>query len=75
MVSDFSFTNIAQGSNSDEHDTLEGHGKENITDTVSDPSFTNLVQESDSNEHDVLEGHMEREHHQYGLGSSLHQFC
>ena len=57
MVSDPFFTNLVQGSNSNEHDALEGHGKEDIIGTISDPPFTNLVQRSDRNEHDVLEGH------------------
>ena len=57
MVSDPLFTNLVQGSDSNEHDALESHGKEDITGMVSDFSFTNLVQGSDSNEHDALECH------------------
>jgi len=49
--------NLIQGSDNNEHDTLEGHGKEYITGMVSAHPFTNLVQGSDSNEHDTLEGH------------------
>ena len=37
MVSDPSFTNLVQGSDRNELDAFEGHGKENITCVVSDP--------------------------------------
>ena len=33
-----------------EHGTVEGHGKEDITSKVLDPPFTNLLQRSDNNE-------------------------
>jgi len=39
-----------------EHDTFEGHGKEDITSKVSDHPFTNLVQRNDSDEKPMLIG-------------------
>ena len=56
MVSDSPFTNIVQGSDYNEHDAFEDHGKGNITDVVSDPPFTNLFQRSDNNRESILIG-------------------
>jgi len=54
MVSNHPFTNIVQGSDRNEHDVFEGHGKGDVTSKVSDPPFTNLVQKSDSDERFML---------------------